>query len=212
MRLTDEQINFIKEHLKVAGEQTLPLLLDTIEAQQQEIADLRRLLAQRDTMNANQASTIEALQQEKLRYLKETSNQLGKEIVRVGELQQEISRLKTAINAQGKEIIKRGTDNVKLQRENEWLQYNIIGIMHSVDKWFDEADENMDEVNRAAQAREIALQAIEKRDEALKAAREALETVAESLENCYGRDTLDTIEAREVIAAIDEIGGWEDEI
>ncbi len=100
MKLTDEQINFIKEHLKVAGEQTLPLLLDTIEA----------------------------LRQEKLQYIRETSDQLGKEIVRVGELQQEISWLKTAINAQGKEIIKRGTDNVKLQRENEQLQAELAKI------------------------------------------------------------------------------------
>jgi septation ring formation regulator EzrA len=65
-------------------------------------------------------------------------------------------------------------DYPKLLEENKRLQYTLIGVMHSVDKWFDEVDENVDEVNRAVQAREIALQAIEKRDEALKVAMEAI--------------------------------------
>jgi prophage DNA circulation protein len=38
-----------------------------------------------------------------------------------------------------------------------------------------------------------------------------LETVTEHLENCYGRNTPDTEKAREVLAAIDKIGGREDE-
>jgi cell division protein FtsB len=37
-----------------------------------------------------------------------------------------------------------------------------------------------------------------------------LETVTEHLENCYGRSTPDTEKAREVLAAIDKIGGRED--
>ena len=70
-------------------------------------------------------------------------------------------------------------DYPKLLEENKRLQYTLIGVMHSVDKWLDDTD-GMDEVNRAAQAREIALQAIEKRDEALKVAMEALAYFANS--------------------------------
>jgi|GEM_PF-4478517 len=39
---------------------------------------------------------------------------------------------------------------------------------------------------------------------------EVLETVTEHLENCYGRNTPDTEKAREVLAAIDKMGGRED--
>lgn len=39
---------------------------------------------------------------------------------------------------------------------------------------------------------------------------EVLETVTEHLENCYGRNTPDTEKAREVLAAIDALGGKED--
>ena len=47
-----------------------------------------------------------------------------------------------------------------LQQENERLDYTLIGVMHFVDKWLDDTD-GMDEVNRAAKAREVALHAIE---------------------------------------------------
>ena len=40
----------------------------------------------------------------------------------------------------------------------------LFGVMHSVDKWFDRVDENINEATRAAHAREIALREIEKRD------------------------------------------------
>lgn len=39
---------------------------------------------------------------------------------------------------------------------------------------------------------------------------EVLETVTEHLENCYGRNTPDTEKAREVLAAVDKMGGKED--
>lgn len=39
---------------------------------------------------------------------------------------------------------------------------------------------------------------------------EVLETVTEHLENCYGRNTPDTEKAREVLAAINKMGGRED--
>lgn len=48
------------------------------------------------------------------------------------------------------------------QQEIDRLNYTLLGVMHSVDKWFDEIPDDMDEVNRAVQAREIALQEIEK--------------------------------------------------
>ncbi len=53
----------------------------------------------------------------------------------------------------------------KMKEKINKLEYTIMGIMHSVDKWIDNADDSEDdEVNRAAQAREIALQAIEKEE------------------------------------------------
>jgi gas vesicle protein len=52
-----------------------------------------------------------------------------------------------------------------LKNKIKTLQTTLQAVMHSVDKWFDEVDENKDEVNRAAEAREIALKAIESRDE-----------------------------------------------
>lgn len=52
-----------------------------------------------------------------------------------------------------------------LQDQLDKKDAEIFGIMHSVDKWFDEVDESVDNVNRSAKAREIALQAIEKLQE-----------------------------------------------
>jgi hypothetical protein len=100
-------------------------------------------------------------------------------------------------------------DYPKLLEENKRLQYTLIGVMHSVDKWFDEADESVDEVNRAAQAREIALQAIEKRDAALKKAREVFAQVQHDIDGAECRDDLDGIKGYidEALAAIDKIGG-----
>ena len=131
--------------------------------------------------------TIEALQQEKLQRIKEVSEQWGKEVVRADGLQQENEQLKKTeqdsawfckkldsitkenerLKAQMIQAARGSAEIVDLAAENVQLQYTLIGVMHSVDKWFDKADESTDEVNRAAQAREIALQAIEKRDEAL---------------------------------------------
>jgi hypothetical protein len=53
------------------------------------------------------------------------------------------------------------TDIPELIAEVERLQYTILGIMHSVDKWFDIVPSE-DEVNRATDAREIALKEIER--------------------------------------------------
>lgn len=95
-----------------------------------------------------------------------------------------------------------------LQQENERLDYTLIGVMHSVYKWLDDTD-GMDEVNRAAQAREIALQAIEKRDAALKKAREALTIVSDYYSNVLNMAAWKTV--KEALAAIDKaLGGKED--
>ena len=48
-----------------------------------------------------------------------------------------------------------GKTALLLMDERDKLGNTIQGIMHSVDKWFDEVPEDMDEVNRAAKAREI---------------------------------------------------------
>lgn len=101
--------------------------------------------------------------------------------------------------------------------EIEQLEYTLLGVMHSVDKWFDEVDESVDEVNRAAQAREIALQAIEKRDEALKQAREALGGIIKTYEDDFAIEGLEGLCPREnailnyytrpALAAIDKVVG-----
>lgn len=48
------------------------------------------------------------------------------------------------------------------------LEYQLQGVMHFVDKWFDKAPK-IDEVQRAAQARAIALEAIERVEKELAA-------------------------------------------
>jgi len=86
------------------------------------------------------------------------------------------------IDTQATQMFRLKAELRQTQADNERLTYTLAGIMHSVDKWFDKVDENTDEVNRAAQAREIALQAIEKRDEALKRAESLLKTIEQATE------------------------------
>lgn len=49
----------------------------------------------------------------------------------------------------------------KIQAEIAFYDHEIAGVMHSVDKWFDEVDETINPSTRACHAREIALKAIE---------------------------------------------------
>ena len=49
----------------------------------------------------------------------------------------------------------------ELIKEKNDLEYALIGVMHSVDKWLDGAELKQDEVNRAATMREKILQIIE---------------------------------------------------
>lgn len=58
------------------------------------------------------------------------------------------------------DILIRKKDN--LRDEISKLEYTIVGIMHSVDKWLDEDELKQDEVNRAITMREKTLQITEK--------------------------------------------------
>lgn len=53
-------------------------------------------------------------------------------------------------------------ENDRLQAEIERLEYILMGVMHSVDKWLDSDELKQDEVNRAATMREKTLQIVEK--------------------------------------------------
>jgi len=69
--------------------------------------------------------------------------------------------LSSTIESMGKYIEAQQQEIDRLREKVSDLTYTLTGVMHFVDKWFDEIPDDMDEVNRAAQAREIALQAIE---------------------------------------------------
>lgn len=47
------------------------------------------------------------------------------------------------------------------QKENENLEYKLLGVMHFVDKWLSGAELEQDEVNRADTMREKTLQIVE---------------------------------------------------
>lgn len=66
----------------------------------------------------------------------------------------------------------------------EELEYIILGIMHSVDKWL-EGDELMeDEVNRAATMREKVLRIIEEKDKEIARLEKELKRVRGIAEEC----------------------------
>ncbi len=226
MKLTDEQIEMIRN--KCADNDvtccgtTIRHLLDTIEALQQEIEQLKgvsvqcarhtagiidlaaenvKLQQENEQLQARAAMMREALKiaDDKVRIYETISGECGAMYVPLMN-HGEISKIKEALSttpidyhnpADVAEIERLKDENIsirawnkcvdkdypKLLEENRQLQCTLFGVMHSVDKWFDEVDEDTDEVNRAAQAREIALQAIEKRDDALTKAKEALELI-----------------------------------
>jgi chromosome segregation ATPase len=125
------------------------LLAETAIAQQQEIDRLNKEMDDICTISARRLGQIAAMR-EALEQFKHDYEQ--------GE--------RMTGNYYGVCNILRSTDPVDYHNPAdteriENLEYTLIGVMHSVDKWFDEVDESTDEVNRAAQAREIALQAIE---------------------------------------------------
>ena len=64
-----------------------------------------------------------------------------------------------------KEFILAIDDFITRQKaEIERLEYTLLGVMHSVDKWLDGEELKLNEVGRAAAMREKTLQIIESRD------------------------------------------------
>jgi chromosome segregation ATPase len=163
MRLTDKDIQKIKyyiEHDSGLNKQDLTNMLDTIEALQQELDSLKKT-EQNNTWFCKK--------------LDNANTQMEHRDKVIGELKYEVQCHMDEVTEKCKEVESLQESLIDVNIENERLTYTLAGVMHSVDKWFDKVDENTDEVNRAAQAREIALQAIEKRDDVLKQAEEALE-------------------------------------
>lgn len=117
-------------------------------------------------------------------------------------LQQEIEQLQgrntTYVNEnanQAKEIERLQDENISIKNWNACEAEQFSELLKS-DKRRIELEEEVEQLQaQVAQYREAV---------------EVLETVTEHLENCYGRNTPDTEKAREVLAAIDKMGGRED--
>lgn len=74
----------------------------------------------------------------------------------------------------------------KLKAEYDNLEYKLIGVMHSVDKWLDDEELEQDEVTRATTMREKTLQIIENLEKDDKAIRdEAVKEVARRIKTYY---------------------------
>ena len=84
---------------------------------------------------------------------------------RVKELTEKLNRSETSYNElyelTTEEIKDLYEDRYRLTKENRNLEYTLLGVMHSVDKWLDGAELEMDEVNRAITMREKTLQIVE---------------------------------------------------
>ena len=65
------------------------------------------------------------------------------------------------------------------------LEYIIMGIMHSVDKWLDSDELMEDEVNRAAIMREKVLRIIERKDSRIRELENKLKESNDRLEKVY---------------------------
>ena len=84
---------------------------------------------------------------------------------RVKELTDKLNHSETSYN----ELYELTTEEIKdlyaerdkITKENRNLEYTLLGVMHSVDKWLDGEELEMDEVNRAATMREKTLQIVE---------------------------------------------------
>ena len=62
------------------------------------------------------------------------------------------------------------------QAEIERLEYTLIGVMHSVDKWLEGEELEQDEVNRAIAMREKTLQIVEEKQEEIERLKKDLYT------------------------------------
>lgn len=81
----------------------------------------------------------------------------------------------------------------KLQAQNSRLNYSLMGVMHSVDKWLEGDELNADEVQRAATMREKTLGIVEK----LQAELRQYENLDEQLsDECALRDEIAGLRAK----------------
>ena len=91
----------------------------------------------------------------------------------------------SVINRQKKEIdiLIRKKDNLRDEISN--LEYIIMGIMHSVDKWLDGDELKQDEVNRAVTMREKTLQITEKQQAEIERLKTAYETLKQEYDSMF---------------------------
>ena len=77
--------------------------------------------------------------------------------------------------------------DVAPKSEVDRLEYTLLGVMHSVDKWLDGEELEQDEVNRAATMREKTLRIIEnaKSEVVREICREIREEIVAALESNY---------------------------
>ena len=94
----------------------------------------------------------------------------------VAEQKAELSKKDTEINILIRKKESLRDEISELKAEVERLQYILMGVMHSVDKWLEGDELKQDEVNRAATMREKTLQIIEKRKAEIKGLTEELKT------------------------------------
>lgn len=124
----------------------------------------------------------------------------------IKELRKQIEALQQELNAKRDFLIATTTrENTLIERIAEKNKQ-----IEALQQEYDELDTGHSKLFKAfcemkQEAEQLQAQAAQYRE-----AVEVLETVTEHLENCYGRNTPDTEKAREVLAAIDKIGGRED--
>ena len=91
----------------------------------------------------------------------------------------------------------KSTADVVPRSEVEALEYKLIGVMHSVDKWLDGDELNQDEVNRAITMREKTLRIVEKLESEIKELKEKLDVF-------YRFDVVPLSEAKDKIKQVEQ--------
>ena len=91
------------------------------------------------------------------KYAEALNNLVGMDIGYLGDTDENVNAIVELIVA-----AKKLENRIKeLEEEKRNLEYTLMGVMHSVDKWLDGAELEMDEVNRAITMREKTLQIVE---------------------------------------------------
>lgn len=93
--------------------------------------------------------------EEKVRELTQANEQLS-------ESYDHLEKTKDELIAERSRLILKCQEAEKINKEKCTLEYTLLGVMHSVDKWLDGAELEQDEVNRAITMREKTLQIVEK--------------------------------------------------